>query len=85
MAFGLMSSVLVSSRTPLVEKQIPEQAKILNIDPQDVVEKVMLKDTVDKQFTSMDEIGAAAVFLAEQTTLALTGQSILLSHGWFME
>ena len=45
----------------------------------------MLKDTVDKQFTSMDEIGATAVFLAEQTTLALTGQSILLSHGWFME
>jgi 3-hydroxybutyrate dehydrogenase len=72
-------------RTPLVEKQIPEQAKILNMDPQDVVEKVMLKDTVDKQFTSTDEIAETAVFLAEQTTLALTGQSIMLSHGWFME
>ena len=72
-------------RTPLVEKQIPEQAKILNITAQDVVEKVMLKDTVDKQFTSTDEIAETAVFLAEQTTLALTGQSIMLSHGWFME
>jgi 3-hydroxybutyrate dehydrogenase len=72
-------------RTPLVEKQIPEQAKILKMDPQDVVEKVMLKDTVDKQFTSTDEIAETAVFLAEQTTLALTGQSIMLSHGWFME
>jgi 3-hydroxybutyrate dehydrogenase len=72
-------------RTPLVEKQIPEQARILNITAQDVVEKVMLKDTVDKQFTSTDEIAEAAVFLAEQTTLALTGQSIMLSHGWFME
>jgi 3-hydroxybutyrate dehydrogenase len=72
-------------RTPLVEKQIPEQARILNITAQDVVEKVMLKDTVDKQFTSTDEIAETAVFLAEQTTLALTGQSILLSHGWFME
>ncbi len=72
-------------RTPLVEKQIPEQAKILNISEQDVVEKVMLKDTVDKQFTSSDEIAETAVFLAEQKTLALTGQSILLTHGWFME
>ena len=72
-------------RTPLVEKQITEQAKILNITAQDVVEKVMLKDTVDKQFTSTDEIAETAVFLAEQTTLALTGQSIMLSHGWFME
>jgi 3-hydroxybutyrate dehydrogenase len=72
-------------RTPLVEKQIPEQAKILNMTAQDVVEKVMLKDTVDKQFTSTDEIAETAVFLAEQTTLALTGQSIMLSHGWFME
>jgi 3-hydroxybutyrate dehydrogenase len=72
-------------RTPLVEKQIPEQAKLLNITAQDVVEKVMLKDTLDKQFTSTDEIAETAVFLAEQTTLALTGQSIMLSHGWFME
>jgi 3-hydroxybutyrate dehydrogenase len=85
--YGVRANVICPGfvRTPLVEKQIPEQAKILNIDPQDVVEKVMLKDTVDKQFTSMEEIGAAAVFLAEQKTLALTGQSILLSHGWFME
>jgi 3-hydroxybutyrate dehydrogenase len=85
--YGVRANVICPGfvRTPLVEKQIPEQAKILNIDPQDVVEKVMLKDTVDKEFTSMDDIGAAAVFLAEQTTLALTGQSILLSHGWFME
>jgi 3-hydroxybutyrate dehydrogenase len=72
-------------RTPLVEKQIPEQARILNISEQDVIEKVMLKDSVDRQFTSTDEIADTAVFLAEQTTLALTGQSILLTHGWFME
>ena len=72
-------------RTPLVEKQIPQQAAILNISEQDVVEKVMLKDTVDKQFTSTEEIADTAVFLAQQTTLALTGQSILLTHGWFME
>jgi len=72
-------------RTALVEKQIPEQAKILKMEPQDVIQKVMLKDTLDQQFTSMEEIAEAAVFLAEQKTLALTGQSMILSHGWFME
>jgi 3-hydroxybutyrate dehydrogenase len=85
--YGVRAHVICPGfvRTPLVEKQIPEQAKILSISEQDVVEKVMLKDTVDKQFTSTDEIAETAVFLAEQKTLALTGQSILLTHGWFME
>jgi 3-hydroxybutyrate dehydrogenase len=85
--YGVRAHVICPGfvRTPLVEKQIPEQARILNITEKDVVEKVMLKDTVDKQFTSTDEIADTAVFLAEQTTLALTGQSILLTHGWFME
>jgi 3-hydroxybutyrate dehydrogenase len=85
--YGVRANVICPGfvRTPLVEKQIPEQAKLLNIDPQDVVEKVMLKDTVDQQFTTIEEIGAAAVFVAEQKTLALTGQSILLGHGSFME
>jgi 3-hydroxybutyrate dehydrogenase len=68
-------------RTPLVEKQIPEQAKILNLSEKDVVEKVMLRETVDGQFTTTDEIAETAVFLAGQKTLALTGQSIVVSHG----
>jgi 3-hydroxybutyrate dehydrogenase len=85
--YGVRANVIAPGfvRTPLVEKQIPEQAKLLNISEQDVVEKVMLKDCVDKQFTSTDEIADTAVFLSEQTTLALTGQTIMLSHGWFME
>jgi 3-hydroxybutyrate dehydrogenase len=72
-------------RTPLVEKQIPEQAKVLNMSEKDVVEKVMLRDTLDKEFTTTDEIADTAVFLAGQKTLALTGQSILVSHGLVME
>jgi 3-hydroxybutyrate dehydrogenase len=85
--YGVRAHVICPGfvRTPLVDKQIPEQARILNIDPQDVIEKVLLKDTVDKQFTSTKEIADAVVFLAEQTTFALTGQSIMLTHGWFME
>jgi 3-hydroxybutyrate dehydrogenase len=85
--YGVRANVICPGfvRTPLVEKQVPEQAKILKISPREVIEKVMLRDTVDQQFTSTDEIAETAVFFAEQKTLALTGQSIVVSHGWFME
>lgn len=72
-------------RTPLVEKQIPEQAKSLGISEEDVVKKVMLKDTVDGEFTTTDDVADVALFLASFKTNALTGQSIVVSHGWFMQ
>lgn len=72
-------------RTPLVDQQIPEQAKVLGISEEDVVRKVMLKDTVDGHFTTVDEVAQAALYLAGQEGLALTGQSLSLSHGWIME
>lgn len=72
-------------RTPLVEKQIPEQAKELGISEEDVVKKVMLKETVDGEFTTVDDVAQTALFLAAFPTNALTGQSIVVSHGWFMQ
>jgi len=72
-------------RTPLVEKQIPEQAKELGISEDQVVRSVMLKDTVDGEFTTVDDVARTAVFLAGFPTNALTGQSIVVSHGWFMQ
>lgn len=71
--------------TPLVTKQIPEQAKTLGISEDDVVKKVMLKDTVDGQFTTIEDIAELAVFFAGFETNALTGQSLIASHGWVME
>jgi 3-hydroxybutyrate dehydrogenase len=71
-------------RTPLVEKQIPEQAKEFGISEDDVVKKIMLKDTVDGQFTTMQDVAQLALFLATFPTNALTGQSVVVSHGWFM-
>ena len=71
-------------RTPLVEKQIPEQAKELGISEQDVVKNVMLKDTVDGEFTTTADIANLALFLAAFPSNALTGQSIIASHGWYM-
>ena len=71
--------------TPLVEKQIPEQAKALGISEADVVKNVMLKETVDGEFTTVDDVANTVVFLAGFETNAITGQSILVSHGWFMQ
>jgi len=72
-------------RTPLVDKQIPEQAKTLGISEEDVIKNVMLKDTVDGEFTTTQDVAQTAVFLAAFPSNALTGQSITVSHGWFMQ
>jgi 3-hydroxybutyrate dehydrogenase len=72
-------------RTPLVEKQIPEQAKALNISEQDVIKTVMLKETVDGQFTTVQDVAETALFFASFPSNALTGQSLVVSHGWFMQ
>jgi 3-hydroxybutyrate dehydrogenase len=72
-------------RTPLVDKQIPEQAKSLGISEADVIKNVMLKDTVDGEFTTVQDVAQTAIFLAAFPTAALTGQSITVSHGWHMQ
>ncbi|OZB72682.1 MAG: 3-hydroxybutyrate dehydrogenase, partial [Lysobacterales bacterium 13-68-4] len=70
-------------RTPLVEKQIPEQAQELGISEDEVIRNVMLKDTVDGVFTTVEDIAETALYLAAFPSAALTGQSIVVSHGWF--
>lgn len=72
-------------RTPLVDKQIPEQAKKLGISEEDVIKKVMLKETVDGEFTTIDDVAQTALFFASFESNALTGQSLIVSHGWYME
>jgi 3-hydroxybutyrate dehydrogenase len=71
-------------RTPLVDKQIPEQARELGITEERVIKEVMLGETVDKQFTMVTDIAEVALFLAAFKTNALTGESIIVSHGWHM-
>jgi 3-hydroxybutyrate dehydrogenase len=71
-------------RTPLVDKQIPEQARELGISEERVVREVMLGETVDKEFTTVEDVAEVALMLAAFDTNALTGQSIVVSHGWYM-
>ena len=71
-------------RTPLVDKQIPEQARELGISEERVVKEVMLGETVDQEFTTVEDVAEVALMLAAFKTNALTGQSIIVSHGWHM-
>ena len=84
---GVRSNVICPGfvRTPLVEKQIPEQAKALGITEDEVIKKVMLGQTVDGEFTTIDDVAEVALLFAGFETNALTGQSLVVSHGWFME
>ena len=86
-AQGVRANVICPGfvRTPLVDKQIPEQSKALAISEDDVVKKVMLKDTVDGQFTTVEDVAEVALLFAAFPSTALTGQSLVVSHGWFMQ
>ena len=85
--YGVRANVICPGfvRTPLVDKQIPEQAKELGISEEEVVKNVMLKDTVDGEFTTLEDVTEATLFCAAFPSSALTGQSLIVSHGWCME
>jgi 3-hydroxybutyrate dehydrogenase len=86
-AHGVRANVICPGyvRTPLVDKQIPEQSRVLGISEDDVIRKVMLKDTVDGEFTTLDDVAEVALLFASFPSNALTGQSLVVSHGWFMQ
>lgn len=83
--YGIYTYTICPSfiRTPLVDKQIPEQAASLGITEEQVVRDIMLRDTVDGQFTTVEDVANTLVFLSNDQG-ALTGQSIRLTHGWAM-
>ncbi|MEZ5795355.1 3-hydroxybutyrate dehydrogenase [Albidovulum sp.] len=85
-AHGVRANVICPGfvKTPLVEKQIPEQARDLGISEKEVVEKIMLGETVDKEFTTIEDVAEVAHLFAAFPTNALTGQSLVVSHGWYM-
>lgn len=84
---GVRSNIICPGfvRTPLVDKQIPEQARELGISEQEVIRNVMLKETLDGEFTSLADVSELAVHLAAFPSAALSGQSLVVSHGWHMQ
>lgn len=85
-AHGVRANVICPGfvRTPLVDKQIPEQAKDLGISEEEVVKKIMLGETVDGEFTTIEDVAEVAHVFAAFPSNALTGQSLIASHGWSM-
>jgi 3-hydroxybutyrate dehydrogenase len=85
--YGVRANVICPGfvRTPLVDKQIPEQARTLGISEQAVIKDIMLKETVDGEFTTTQDVAEAALFFSSFESNALTGQSLVVSHGWYMQ
>ena len=83
---GIRSNLICPGfvRTPLVERQIPQLAKEMGLSEEAVVKDVLLDRTVDGEFTTVGDVAQVALFLAAFPTNALTGQSIVVSHGWYM-
>jgi 3-hydroxybutyrate dehydrogenase len=86
-AHGVRANVICPGfvRTPLVDRQIPEQAREFGISEAEVIKNIMLKNTVDGEFTTLDDVAQCALFFAGFASNALTGQSIVVSHGWHMQ
>jgi 3-hydroxybutyrate dehydrogenase len=68
--------------TPLVEHQIADQAKAHGISEEAVVRDVLLAQQPNKRFATVEEMGAAVVFLASRSAASITGASISIDGGW---
>jgi 3-hydroxybutyrate dehydrogenase len=68
--------------TPLVEKQIPDQAKAHNMSKEDVIKNVFLADQPTKKFVTIEEVAELAVFLCSPGAASITGTPVSIDGGW---
>jgi 3-hydroxybutyrate dehydrogenase len=82
--FGVTSNTICPGyvKTPLVDRQIADQAKAHGISPEQVVRDVMLSHQAIKQFVQVDELAALAVFLASDAAASMTGTALAMDGGW---
>lgn len=82
--FGITANAICPGyvKTPLVEKQIADQAKTHNIPESEVISKIMLYKQAVKDFVSVESLGALAVFLASENGALITGTAIPVDGGW---
>jgi 3-hydroxybutyrate dehydrogenase len=82
--FGITSNTICPGyvKTPLVDKQIADQAKAHGISPEQVVRDVMLSHQARKQFVQVEELAALAVFLASDAAASMTGAALAMDGGW---
>jgi len=82
--FGITSNTICPGyvKTPLVEKQIADQAKAHGISAERVVREVMLSHQARKEFVQVEELAALAVFLASDAAASMTGAALAMDGGW---
>ena len=82
--FGITCNTICPGyvKTPLVDRQIADQAKAHNISPEDVVRDVMLVHQPRKEFVKVEELAALAVFLASDAAASMTANAIPMDGGW---
>ncbi|MCK8778366.1 3-hydroxybutyrate dehydrogenase [Rhizobium sp. NTR19] len=68
--------------TPLVEKQIPDQAREKGISEAQVKDEIMLRLQATKEFVAIEEVAAAAIYLASDAARSVTGTHISIDGGW---
>jgi 3-hydroxybutyrate dehydrogenase len=68
--------------TPLVEKQIPDQMKTRNMTEEQVKRDVILAAQPTKQFVTVDQVAALAVYLCSDAAAPITGANISIDGGW---
>ncbi len=82
--FGITANAICPGYvwTPLVEKQIDDQAKSHGIARDAVIRDVFLKNQPTKRFATVEEMGALAVFLASDAAASITGTALPIDGGW---
>lgn len=83
-AFGVTANAICPSfvRTPLVENQLPDLARMAGVSLDDVVEQVVLAQAVVKRFIEPREVAGLALFLASDAGSALTGATYNIDLAW---
>ena len=82
--FGITANAICPGYvwTPLVEKQIDDQAKAHKISREEVIRDVLLAQQPNKKFATVEEMGALAVFLASDAAASITGAALPVDGGW---
>ena len=82
--FGITANAICPGyvKTPIIDKQIADQAVAHHISPQEVVEKIMLEKQAIKEFIPIELIAQTAVFLASEGAGTLTGTALPVDGGW---
>ncbi len=82
--FGITANAICPGyvKTPLVEKQIADQAKAHNLPESEVVKKVILTKQAIKEFVPVAAIAELALFLASESAATLTGTALPIDGGW---